>query len=378
TEEIKARGQVIVGLLHKSVGHLGIFVSGQVAKKEHAQIVSVLQSIEALPPGIYGMQILENEGASGAAEYDVQFIEHRLEDVLSRINRYQRTDERPFEAVAAVSEFNQRAYERVAQPFVRAAVNEPAAKLWRTFHPLRFTRWAISDFNPWLWWLGPAAAAVKARREPLGRDAPLRRAEAAASEVVGATLDYWRDLRDAVSEAAFFQTYGSLLALRPREDGEPRKGRRWSDAPTREPPFVMQILETIGEGGYAEAVGRMAALLRTAGEPLPLAGIEARHAFAVQNLELLPNIELADLRRIEGAQEIIVRHARARALQTQPALVSDPGERERFCLLLERAAAFADERGPWLNDEQRALVERIREALARPLPFIRPRRAVAP
>ena len=33
TEEIKARGQVIIGLLHKSIGHLGIFVSGKVAKQ---------------------------------------------------------------------------------------------------------------------------------------------------------------------------------------------------------------------------------------------------------------------------------------------------------------------------------------------------------
>ena len=63
TEEIKARGQVIVGLLHEDIGHLGIFVSGKVAKKEHAQIVSVLKSIEALPPGLYGMQIREDQGA---------------------------------------------------------------------------------------------------------------------------------------------------------------------------------------------------------------------------------------------------------------------------------------------------------------------------
>ncbi|HSI54841.1 MAG TPA: DUF3141 domain-containing protein, partial [Ramlibacter sp.] len=39
TADIKARGQVIVGLLHEDIGHLGIFVSGKVAKKEHAQIV---------------------------------------------------------------------------------------------------------------------------------------------------------------------------------------------------------------------------------------------------------------------------------------------------------------------------------------------------
>ena len=61
TDEIKARGQVIVGLLHEDIGHLGIFVSGKVAKKEHAQIVSVLKSIELLPPGLYAMEIETNE-----------------------------------------------------------------------------------------------------------------------------------------------------------------------------------------------------------------------------------------------------------------------------------------------------------------------------
>ena len=81
TEEIKARGQVIVGLLHKSIGHLGIFVSGKVAKKEHAQIVEVLRSIEALPPGLYGMQIAEQRGRDGKTGYDVSFVEHRLEDM---------------------------------------------------------------------------------------------------------------------------------------------------------------------------------------------------------------------------------------------------------------------------------------------------------
>src|SRR5262249_46893856 len=57
TDEIKARGQVIVGLVHQDVGHLGIFVSGKVARKEHSQIVSVLESIEQLPPGLYAMDI---------------------------------------------------------------------------------------------------------------------------------------------------------------------------------------------------------------------------------------------------------------------------------------------------------------------------------
>ncbi len=53
TDEIKAAGQTIVGLLHEDIGHLGIFVSGAVAKKEHAQIVELLKQIQQLPPGLY-------------------------------------------------------------------------------------------------------------------------------------------------------------------------------------------------------------------------------------------------------------------------------------------------------------------------------------
>ncbi len=166
TDEIKARGQVIVGLLHQDIGHLGIFVSGKVAKKEHAQIVSVMESIEALPAGLYGMQILESRGADGRVQYDVQFVERRLEEVTERLNRFKRTDEKPFDAVEEVSEFNQRAYELFARPFVQAMSSEPAAKLGRAFHRIRFQRWAVSDYyNPWLWWLGPMAEAIKAQRK---------------------------------------------------------------------------------------------------------------------------------------------------------------------------------------------------------------------
>ena len=74
TEEIKARGQVIVGLMHEDIGHLGIFVSGKVAKKEHAQIVSVLKSIEALAAGALRDGDHRNPGADGEVEYEVDFV----------------------------------------------------------------------------------------------------------------------------------------------------------------------------------------------------------------------------------------------------------------------------------------------------------------
>jgi hypothetical protein len=51
--------------------------------------------------------------------------------------------------------------------------------------------------------------------------------------------------------------------------------------------------------------------------------------------------------------------------------VRDPADRARLGKLLERAAAFEDARGAWLNAEQRALVQRIRAVLAAPATRLR-------
>ena len=52
-DEIRAYGQTIVYTVHESIGHLGIFVSGGVAKKEHAEFSSNIDLIDVLPPGLY-------------------------------------------------------------------------------------------------------------------------------------------------------------------------------------------------------------------------------------------------------------------------------------------------------------------------------------
>src|SRR4029077_14181373 len=103
TEEIKATGQTLVGLLHKDVGHLGIFVSGKVAKKEHAQIVEVLKYIQQLPPGLYGMDIEDHFHAHGEDSYQFTLKERMVKDRRS-LQKFDRVDEKPFQAVAALSE----------------------------------------------------------------------------------------------------------------------------------------------------------------------------------------------------------------------------------------------------------------------------------
>src|SRR5512143_291705 len=246
TDEIKARGQTIIGLLHRDVGHLGIFVSGKVAKKEHREIVSVMKSIEALPPGLYGMTILESKGDDGKVHYDVEFTEYRLEEIVGRLNRLKRADEKPFEAVAALSDFNQRAYELFAQPLVQALSNKMSAKLGRDFHPMRFQRWILSDQNPWLWWLKPTAELVKQQRKPADPDQPFRKAEQMVSELVSASFDFYRDVRDAISEALFFEIYGNMFLLYIEDKDKAKEQERLHVQDPRELPFVQEALASMG------------------------------------------------------------------------------------------------------------------------------------
>lgn len=340
TEEIKARGQVIVGLLHQNIGHLGIFVSGAVANKEHAQIVSVMKSIEALPPGLYGMNIKTVMTRDGQESYDVEFVEKRLEDVVANLNKFQRKDEKPFEVVAEVSDFNQRAYELFAQPFVQLMSNEFTAKLARDFHPMRFQRWAFSDINPWLGWLAPAAGLAQSQRKAMNAAHPWRQLETMGSEFIAASLDFYRDVSNAMSEASFFEVYGNLFALRRLgQDGRP------SDEPVveaRELPVVQAALARIDQGGFAEAATRIGFLLQRNGEPMPLSRLEMRAALAHDYKDLMPAVSADELRRIRGQQEIIARFAPEKAVSSLPNLLARPQDRARMLSLLD--VVLADQR----------------------------------
>jgi len=372
TEEIKARGQVIVGLMHENVGHLGIFVSGKVMHKEGTQIASVLHSIEALPPGLYGMNIAEHKDSAGKPQYDVSFVELRLEDIVARLNRFKRADERPFEAVRAISEYNQRAYELFGRPLVQALSNEYVAKLSRQFHPLRFQRWAFSDLNPSLWWLAPMAEAVKAQRRPLGPEQPARKVEAAVSEVTNASLDFYRAMRDAVSEAAFFQIYGNSYAMYLGDEGSPQGAPLPSNS--RELAVVKEALASIDKGGYPEALARVAFLLAHKDEPLPLSRLQLAQELIEEYGEFLPELAPDKARRIGGEQEIIARYEPDKAIETLSVLLADRKERARLLTLLE--CVLGDQRVQRIEPSatQKAMLARIRSVLGgadRPLLALR-------
>ena len=365
TEEIKARGQVIVGLVHQTIGHLGIFVSGRVAKKEHTQIVSVLKSIEMLTPGLYAMHITEHQDKSGKMEYNVEFTEHRLEEIVSRINRFQRADEKAFENVAEVSEFNQRIYESFAQPLVQGVSNEYAAKLYRWFHPLRLQRWICSDLNPWLTWLGPAAEMVKAQRQTTSKEQPFMQVEQMMSELISASLDFYRDARDAACEAMFFNMYGTMFSLASPGEEEAKSGAV-TKPELRKLPEVQKAVAFAAKGGYVEALCRTGYLLAIQGKPLPLARLELKQELMKKYRDFLPDVPPDERRRIRGKQELICRYEPGEAIATLPILLSDPKDRSRFLSLLDQLVKdpMMDLAGARPTPQQLEMVSRIRQVLA--------------
>ncbi|MDH4180994.1 MAG: DUF3141 domain-containing protein [Betaproteobacteria bacterium] len=241
------------------------------------------------------------------------------------------------------------------QPFVQATSNEFSAKLRRQFHPLRAQRWALSDLNPWMSWVGPAAEMVRSQRRSVGRDNAVQKLEKVGAAAISASLEYYRAMRDAMSEAMFFQTYGNVFSLYIADKAaEEAKGVQIGEG--RELPFVKEALASMSKGGYAEAVARVACLLAHKGEPLMLSKLQLRQQLNKDYGHLLPAGTPEEWRRIRGEQEIVVRYEPERAMATLPDLLRAPGDRERLAALAR--ALLGDERVE-RSEEQLAIVERI-------------------
>ena len=215
TETLKAAGQRIVYMTHEHVGHLGIFVSGSVARLQHRAILESLDKVEALAPGLYEMLIDNPSGDPDCetGDYQLRFVPREVGDLRSR------ADDAALEKVAEVSRTNEALYRTFLSPWLRAATTPASAEALRALHPMRWTRTMFSEqVNPWMALVKSTAEGLRETRKPLSGDDPAIMAERAMMAQTGDALAAWRKGRDAWVAQSFEAIFGDPFdAMTPRQ-----------------------------------------------------------------------------------------------------------------------------------------------------------------
>ncbi len=383
-KDIQAHGQTIVYTIHPTVGHLGIFVSAGIARKEHGEFASNIDLIDVLPPGLYEAVFTETKAASGAAgvqpggehgTYIATFLPRTLDDIRA-LGGNDLGDERRFATVARLSEVTGAIYGQFVAPVVRAWANPAVGEALRRLHPLRLQYELFSDRDPLMSLVARAAELVRANRRPAAPDNAFLALERAMSTQIEIALDTYRDMRDRFIEQVFLATYGSPLL-------QSAVGLGPSDRPPRERPAdsadqVARLNERI-----AELKARI-----TAGGPRE-GGIRAmvycgmadptfdERAFAVLKAirdEQGTNTTLAEFKKLTREQYYMLLLDQDRALAAIPDLVGRGSEAGRRLVPLLRRVLAA--RGP-LSAERETRLARVEALLngeaAAPGPQRKPR-----
>ena len=214
-KEVLAHGQTIIYAIHESIGHLGIFVSGAVAKKEHREFTCNIDLIDMLPPGIYEAVIRDKTPDTPNADlaygdYVLTFERRHLADIEA-IVQPREDDDRRFAAVSRISQVNQGLYKSFVQPWVKAFATPRSTERREQTHPLRMHYEAVSDKNPMIAALAPVAVQVRNKRRKATADNPFVQLEKQISKSIESSLDLWGEWRDALIERTFMAVYGSPL-----------------------------------------------------------------------------------------------------------------------------------------------------------------------
>lgn len=264
-DDIRSNGQTIVYAIHETIGHLGIFVSGSVAKKEHDEFASNIDLIDVLPPGLYEAVMTPKNPTDATADlvtgdYLVRFEARTLDDIRA-LGTNSEEDERKFAAAARVSEINLGLYRTFMQPWLQMWANSTSVEWMHRFHPARIQYEMFTQSNPLMNALAPFVENARKNRRPVQEDNPFWLAQKAYSDWVVSCLDGYRDIRDQVSEQWFHAFYGSplvqaLLGLKASDD--PPRIRPGQDVERRAAVErrIDELIREIPEGGAREAALR--------------------------------------------------------------------------------------------------------------------------
>jgi pimeloyl-ACP methyl ester carboxylesterase len=373
--EIVAAGQTIIYCLHQSIGHLGIFVSGKVATKEHGEFAQAMDMIDLMPPGIYEAVItglVESVENPELVQGDYLFsLEVRTLDDIRKLGGNSPEDDLAFATVARVSEINQGVYSNLMRPAVRALVTETSAELMRRSHPNRLRFEMFADENPFMRPVADWADAVRGNRRPVSPNNPFLAFEHMVSDMITSGLEMWGKARDAATETIFFNTYGSpilqaMVGLRADATSVSRRVARDVAREVAASQVAAHLEQGIDQGGLIEAAVRALIYVR-----LPEGKVDERGFAALKQisgeLPAAKRIGVARFKEIVKEQYLILLLDEERAIAALPKLL--PGNRrqcEEALALVRRVLAA---RGA-LPEEGRRRLERIETMFTGPPPTI--------
>ena len=357
--DIIANGQTIVYTTHQTIGHLGIFVSGKVATKEHAEFASCMDMIDLTPPGLYEAVITEVTPDTANPElihgrYLFKLEARSLDDIRAFGNN-DAEDDRRFATMARLSEVNLALYRAFAQPFVKAMATDQSAQAMRDSHPSRLRFAAFSDRNPLMKGVAAAAEQARANRKPVDSGNPLLAAEQAASSWISTWLDALRISRDGMTEAFFVNFYGAplLQALTGMANGS---APHHVDRDLAHEAIVVRLraeLEKLYDVGGLPAAGVRALLyIRMASGSADERGLAVLKALR----EMRPaneRLHLAELKEIIRVQSLLLQLDEERAVNAIRRLLPDHPEERAKALDVLRQVINA--RGTPSEEESRRL-----------------------
>ena len=356
--EIQIRGQRIIYMVHEQVGHLGIFVSSNIAKKEHTEVTSTLKTIEALAPGLYEMKIDDYQGEGVEKSFTVSFHERSLEDIEALDDG--RDDEAAFAAVARASELQSELYDVYARPLIKPLITEQSAELARQMNPLRMQRALFSSQNPMTAPIAAAAEHVLGERQPADADNPFIAAERLWGDMIGQSMDLMRDLRDSWYELYFFSVWGSPWGRWFGQSHQPGRTLK-DDIELRTLPQVQSALLHIAEGGFVEAVIRMLILLAESRGNVRRDRLE-RSGQVLTRDEPFKSLTSDQRKQIINEQTLIVKFDPEGALKTLPELLRTPEERAMAADVVQYIPGAIDEMAPHTLE----MLQKFRELLDLP------------
>src|SRR5690349_11997077 len=354
-DEIRAYGQTIVYTIHETIGHLGIFVSGGVARKEHGEFSSNIDLIDTLPPGLYEAKFERRAGESinpDLATGDwIMRCELRTLDDIRALGVNDMADDRSFATVDRVSRTNLALYRAFIQPFVRAWTNPALADMFRRLHPLRLQYEIFSNANPLMAPVAGWAKQVRDRRRPASADNPFIAMQENISRQIVAGLESWRLTAEDFSERLFTSVYRSrpfqaAMGIDP-ESNEPLR-RAPKSALHRElmNKRIAELKSRIAAGGLREAVIR-ALLFAGMGR----AAVDERGFEALRRIrEKYTGIPLPEFKAIVREQFYILLLDAEGALSAIPSML--PPEPETRQKALELISQVLSARGELSADDR--------------------------